>query len=138
MNNNKLNIDKYTKELVGKAEVQQPGSDFTKNVMKQLLKDPEVKVSFITADDKKSNFWLIISMIIMVTGFFIFYYIKYGLNFTKVTEEFKSSGYLKAFSDFFSELWTELTISPYILIALVGVIFLVIIDKTIVKYLYSL
>lgn len=138
MNNNKLNIDKYTKDLVGKAEMQQPSTDFTKNVMNQLLKDPEVKVSFITKDDKKSNIWLIISMVILVLGFGIYYFLEYGMNLVKITEGFKTSAYLKVLLGFFSELWLELTVSPYILVALIGVIFLVIIDKTIVKYFYSL
>lgn len=138
MNNNKLNIDKYTKDLVSKAEIQQPATDFTKNVMNQLLKDPEVKVSFITKDDKKSNIWLIISMVILVLGFGIYYFLEYGMNLVKITEGFKSSTYLKALLGFFSELWLELTVSPYILVALIGVVFLVIIDKTIVKYFYSL
>lgn len=138
MNNKKLNIDKYTEELVQSAGVQQPDAGFTKNVMSQILKDPEVNVRFVTADDKSSNIWLILSMVIMSFGFFIFYYIEYGLNFNKVTEGFKTSVYLKTFFGFIAELWTELTISPYILIALAGVILLVVIDKTIVKYLYSL
>ncbi len=138
MNNKKLNIDKYTEELVQSVGFQQPDADFTKNVMSQILKDPEVNIRFVTADDKSSNIWLILSMVVITFGFFIFYYIEYGLNFNKVAEGFKSSGYLKIFSGFFAELWAELTISPYILIALAGVILLVVIDKTIVKYLYSL
>lgn len=138
MNNNKLNIEKYTKKLLSKGEIQQPGSDFTKNVMSRILKDPTVKVSFITSDDKQSNIWLVISMSIMVVGFFIFYFIKHGLDFSQVSDGFQTPAYLKAFADFFSKFWSELSLSPYILIALVGVIVLVVIDKTIVRYLYSI
>lgn len=138
MNNKKLNTDKYTQDLISKGGIQQPASDFTKDVMSKILKDPEVHVSFVTSDDRKSNIWLIISMAIMVVGFFVFYYFYYGLNVDKVTSGLKTTVNTSAFADFFSKLWTELTISPYILIALAGVVLLVVIDKTIVKYLYSL
>lgn len=138
MNNNKLNIDKYTQDLVSKGGVQEPDSGFTKNVMSKILKDPEVNVSFVTLDDKKSNMWLIISMVIMVVGFIIFYHFYYGFNVDQVATGIKSSVTTNAFVGFFAKLWAELTISPYILIALAGVVLLVIIDKTIVKYLYSL
>lgn len=138
MNNNKLNTDEFTKKLISKGEIQQPGSDFTKNVMSRILKDPAIKVSFITKDDKNSNIWLAISMGIMVVGFFIFYFIKHGLDFSQVSDGFQTPAYLSAFADFFSKFWSELSLSPYLLIALFGVILLVIMDKTIVKYLYSI
>lgn len=138
MNNKKINTDDFTKELISKVEIQQPGPDFTKRVMNRILKDPSVKVNFITDDDRRSNIWLIISMSIMVIGFFLFYFIKYGLNFSLISKDFQGQVYLKAFTDFFSEFWNELSLSPYILIALIGVLFLVFIDKAIVKYLHSI
>ncbi len=138
MNNNKLNTDEFTKNLISKGEIQQPGSDFTKNVMSRILKDPAIKLSFITNDDKRSNIWLAISMVIMAVGFFIFYFIKHGLDFSQVSDGFQTPPYLSAFTEFFSKFWSELSLSPYILIALFGVILLVIMDKTIVKYLYSI
>ena len=138
MNNNKINTDEYTKELVSKGGIQQPSSNFTLNVMSKILKDPAIKISFISNDDKKSNIWLAISMGIMVLGFFIFYLLKYGFDFSPVTNGLKESAHLNAFSNFFSQFWNELSLSPYILLALIGVVFLVVIDKTIVKYLYSI
>jgi len=134
MNNNKLNTDEFTKKLISKGDIQQPSSDFTRNVMSKILKNPAVKVSFITNDDKKSNLWLIISLGAMLGGLFLFYWVSYGFNFS----EAETPVYLKAFADLFSKFWGELSLSPYILIALVGVIFLVLIDKTIVKYLHSI
>jgi len=138
MNNNGLNIDQVTKDIVSKAGLEQPHSDFTKNVMGRILKDPAVKVSFIINDDRKSNLWLILSMFIMVLGFFIFYFIKYGFDLNPITDGFKTSTLFTVFFDFFSRLWNEISLSPYILIALIGVLFLVVIDRTIVKYLYSI
>jgi len=138
MNNNKLNTDEFTKKLISKAEIQQPGSGFTKNVMSRILKDPAVKVHFITNDDKRSNIWLAISIGIMVVGFFIYYFIMHGLNFSQVSDGFQTPAYLSASADLFSKFWSELSLSPYLLIALFGVILIVIMDKTIVKYLYSI
>lgn len=138
MNNKKLNTDEFTKELISKGGIQQPSSNFTLNVMSRILKNPAIKVSFITDDDKKSNIWLAISMSIMVLGFFVFYFLKYGLDFTPVADGLKNSTYLNIFTDFFSRFWNELSMSPYILIALIGVLFLIVVDKTIVKYLYSI
>ncbi len=138
MNNNTLDMDEFTKELIRKSEVMEPGKGFTKNVMSQILKNPAVKVKFVTNDDKKSNIWLFISLGAMLVGLFLFYFIKYGFSFRDAAEGFQTPTYLKAFTELFSKFWNELSLSPYILIALVGVIFLVLIDKTIVKYLYSI
>ena len=138
MNNNKLDIENYTKKLLSKGEVKQPSADFTKNVMGRILKDPAVTVRFITKDEKQNNIWLIMSIGIMLVGFFLFYFIKNGFNFSQAAEDFQTPAYLKAFADFFANFWNELSLSPYVLIALLGVVFLVVIDRTIVKYLYSI
>ncbi|MFC2151785.1 hypothetical protein ACFLSE_04585 [Bacteroidota bacterium] len=138
MNNNKLNSDEFTKKLISKSEIQQPTDGFTKNVMNRILMDPAVKISFISKDDKQSNIGLVISIGVMILGFLIFYFIKYGLDFSQISDGFHEPAYLKALTNFFSSLWNELSFSPYILIALIGVIFLVFIDKTVVKYLYSI
>ena len=136
MNNHKLNIDDYTKELISKSEAEQPGGDFTKNVMSQILKDPSVQVSFITKDDRNSNLWLIISIVIMFA--FVFYFIKNGFSFNNIGESLKTPSVFTFFANFIAKFWNELSLSPYILIALIGVIFLVVIDRTIVKYIYSI
>lgn len=138
MNNNDLNIDKLTKELVDKAEISQPTSRFTQNVMSRILKDPAVKVSFVSQDDRKSNFWLAISLAVMFIGSFALYFLKNGFNLKNIGEDFKASLFVNYFTDFFAKLWNELSLSPYILLALIGVIILVVIDRTIVKYLYSI
>lgn len=138
MNNHKLNIDDFTRELISKAELEQPGKNFTKNVMSQILKDPSVQVSFITKDDKRSNIWLIISIAIMFVGSFGFYFIKNGFSFNNMGESIKTPSVFTFFVDFIAKFWNELSLSPYILIALVGVVFLVVIDRTIVKYIYSI
>lgn len=133
-----MNTDEFTKELIGKADILNPGKDFTKNVMSQILKDPAVKVDFITEDDKKSNIWLLISLGIMFAGFILFYFLRYGFNFKELTQGFQTPAFLIATADLLSKFWSEVSVSPYILVALIGVFFLVIIDKTIVKYLYSI
>lgn len=138
MNNKKLNTDKFTKEIISKGGIQEPDSNFTKNVMSQILKDPAIKINFITNDDKNSSIWLVIAMSIMFIGLSAFFFIKNGFSFTNVSQGLQSSSYLHAFTDLFSKFRDELSLSPYILIALIGVLFLVIIDKTIVKYLYSI
>ncbi len=138
MNNKKLNIDEYTKKLVRKGDINQPGPDFTKSVMGQILKDPKVQVSLFTADDKKSNWWLFISVGVMFIAYLIYYFIKNGFNINSGNGLLESFGFVKAFSDFFINLFSELSISPFILLALIGVVVLVILDKTIVRYLYSI
>lgn len=138
MNNNRLDIDAYTRKLVKLGGEENPTPNFTKNVMGQILKDPAVNVSFITKDDKKSNWWLFISVGVMILGYVIFYFIKNGFSFNIESGSVESPGYIKAFVDFFSNLFAELSLSPFILLALVGVLLLVLLDKTIVKYLYSI
>lgn len=138
MNNHKLNIDDFTRELIRKGDFAQPGKDFTRNVMSQIIKDPAVKVNFVTNDDSKSNFWLIFTMFILIVGFIIYYIEKFGLNFSEISTGISSSGVFNIFSDLFSKLLGEISLSPYILVAFIGIVFLVIIDKTIVKYLYSI
>jgi hypothetical protein len=138
MNNQKLNIDEYTKQLIQKGDVLQPRADFTKNVMGKILRDPEVKVSFVTKDDKQWNIWLIISMVGVFIGYLGFFLAKNGFSFNKGVQSIENISFIRGISVFFSQLWSELSISPYILLAIVGVIILVILDKTIVRYLYTI
>ena len=138
MNSNKLNIDSFTSKLVNKSGVEQPDANFTKNVMRQILKDPSVKVNFITKDDKQSNIWLLVAVGAMIVGYSIFYFIKNGFNIHQSVGSVQTPSYLKLFADFFNNLFVELSLSPYILLALIGVVVLVIMDKTIVRYLYSI
>ena len=138
MNNKKINIDDFTREMIKKSEIQQPGQNFTKNVMAKILKDPAVKVSFVTSDDKNGNLGLFMSLSVLFIGLLIFYFVTNGFNFSSISDKITSSTVLNFFVDVFSKFWNEISLSPYILIALVGVIFLVIIDKTVVRYLYSI
>ena len=138
MNNNKLNTDAYTKKLVKIGGIEEPSADFTKSVMGQILKDPSVKVNFVTKDDKKSSIWLYIAVGAMIIGYAIYYFIKNGFDFSSSAGSIETPGYIKVFVDFFSNLFSELSLSPFILLALVGVVILVIMDKTIVRYLYSI
>ena len=138
MNNKEINTDKFTKELISRAGIQEPNVDFTKNVMSKILKDPSIKISFITKDDNNSSLWLVISMSIMFVGLSAFYFIKNGYSLASVSEGLQKPSYVNVFTDLFSKFTNELSLSPYILIALIGVLILVIIDKTIIKYLYSI
>lgn len=137
MNNNKLNIDEYTKKLVQLSEKEEPSKDFTKGVMNKILLNPEVKVNFITKDDKNSNIWLVISILTMVIGYSVFSFIKGGFTFDG-NSSYEVPGYLQTFIKFFSSLFQELSFSPYIFIALLGVVLLVLMDKTIIRFLYSI
>ncbi|MBI9053940.1 MAG: hypothetical protein JEY96_09000 [Bacteroidales bacterium] len=138
MNNNKLDIDTYMHKLVKMSQIGEPSVDFTKNVMSQILKDPSVKLSFISKDDKRSNFWLFIAVAIMAVGYSVYYYVRNGFNLDTSTNVIGEPERFKIFTDFFSNLFNELSFSPYIFVALLGVVFLVVMDKTIVKYLYSI
>jgi hypothetical protein len=138
MNNNKLNIDNYTRELVQKNGLEQPSANFTRNVMSQILKDPSIKLNFVSREDKQSNIWLFIAIGAMILGYSVYYFIKNGFSFTSLNETVETPIYLKVIADFFSNLFNELSLSPYILLAVIGVIVLVVLDKTIVRYLYSI
>ncbi len=138
MNNNKFNIDTYTSKLVNKGGLEQPDASFTKNVMSKILKDPSININFITRDDKQSNLWLFISVGIIIIGYLFFYFIKNGFNLSQSVSSVQMPSYLKVFMNFFENLLGELSLSPYIFLALIGVVILVIMDKTIVRYLYSI
>lgn len=134
MKKNVSDIDKYTREILRRGEILQPRADFTKNVMSKILKDPSVNVHFVTKDDKESNIWLFLSVVALFVGYLLYFIFKGGFSGSSV----KTPEYISFFTSFFKDLWSEISISPYIIIALVGVIVLVILDRTIVKYLYSL
>lgn len=138
MNNNKLDIDSYTRKLVSRSGLYQPKANFTEEVMGRILKNPAVNINFITKDDKQGNLWLFSSLGITIIGYFIFYLIKNGFNIPQSTTSVQIPTYLKMFINFFKDLFAELSISPYILLALIGVVILIIMDKTIVRYLYSI
>jgi len=133
------NIDRYTRNIIQKNGKEKPSVDFTKNVMAQILKDPAVQFNFsYTKDEKESKTWLFLSVIAMFIGYIFFVLFKNDFNLTKGLEHSFSTKYLKVFFDFFAQLYNELSLSPYVLIGLAGVIVLILIDKTIVRYLHSL
>jgi hypothetical protein len=106
--------------------------------MSQILKDPSIKLNFVSREDKQSNIWLFIAIGAMILGYSVYYFIKNGFSFTSLNETVETPIYLKVIADFFSNLFNELSLSPYILLAVIGVIVLVVLDKTIVRYLYSI
>jgi len=139
MRKRQLNNDNYIRELIKKNGKEKPSVDFTKNVMAQILKDPAVQFNFsYTKDEKESKAWLFLSVIAMFIGYIFFVLFKNDFNLTKGLEHSFSTKYLKVFFDFFAQLYNELSLSPYVLIGLAGVIVLILIDKTIVRYLHSL
>ncbi|MFP4025799.1 MAG: hypothetical protein ACLFVR_14845 [Thiohalospira sp.] len=139
MSKRELNIDKSTRQLIKKAGKIEPSADFTKNVMAQIIKDPAVQFHFsYTKDEKESKIWLFLSIIAMFIGFFLFFFIKNGFNFEKSFENLSTTLYIHTFTDLFSQIYYELSFSPYVFIGLAGVLALVLIDKTIVRLFHSL
>lgn len=138
MKNKKIDIEKITRELIQKGEVQQPGADFTKNLMGRILKNPNVTVQFIKQEKDKNFIWVLLSLALVFIGYIAFFVYKNGLNSIAQAEKIHAISYLKSVFDFFTKLWSEFSFSPYILIAFLGIIILILFDKFIVKYLYSI
>ena len=138
MKDNKVDIEKITSELIRKDAIQQPGPDFTKNLMAKILKDPSVHLSYIKQDENKNNILLILLVVVMFIAYVGYYFYKNGL--TRITETGAMPGmtYLQTASDFLTKLWTEISFSPYIILSFIGIVALVLLDKYIVKYLYSI
>ncbi len=133
MNNNKLNIDNYTRKLVTKTEVEQPSANFSENVMSKIRKSPSYNHNLITKDDKRNNILLSISLIVMILGYFSFAFINtgFGLFQSLSFEQYRDS------LQKFTKIFISLNISPYILLSLIGVLFMAIIDKLIGRKLFS-
>ncbi len=138
MKNNKVDIEKITRELIRKDAIQQPGPDFTKNLMAKILKDPSVQVSYIKQDENKNNILLILLVIVMFIAYVGYYFYKNGLTRITETEAVPGMAYLQTASEFVSRLWSEISLSPYILLSFIGIVVLVLLDKYIVKYLYTI
>jgi len=137
MKDNKVDIEKITRELIRKEEVQQPGADFTKNLMAKILKDPNVQVSYFKKDENKNNILLFLLAAVLLLAYIGYYMYKNGISrFTDT--DLPGITYLQAASDFISKLWSEISLSPYIILSFIGIIVLVLLDKYIVKYLYSI
>lgn len=139
MNKENINIDKYIEQLIQKGEKVDPSAGFTQNVMAQILKDPAVKFNFsVIKDDKESKIWLFISIVAMFVGYFLFFFFKNGFNFERSIDSISSALYFQSLSDLFSQIYYELSFSPYVFIGLAGVLLLVLIDKTLVKLFHSI
>lgn len=139
MNKKNINIDKYTERLIKKGEKVDPSAGFTQNVMAQIVKDPAVKLNFSVAkDDKESKIWLFISIATMFVGYFLFFFFKNGFNLERSVDSLSSALYFQSLSDLFSQIYYELSFSPYVFIGLAGVLLLVLIDKTLVKLFHSI
>ena len=139
MNKKNSNIDKYTDRLIKQGGKVEPSADFTQKVMSQIVKDPAVKFNFsIIKDDKESRIWLFISIASMFVGYFLFFFFKNGFNLEKSVDSFSSALYFQSLSDLFSQIYYELSFSPYVFIGLAGVLLLVLIDKTLIKLFHSI
>ncbi|MGM0408370.1 MAG: hypothetical protein ACQERU_10315 [Bacteroidota bacterium] len=139
MNKKTTNIDKYTGRLIKQGGNVEPSADFTQNVMSQIVKDPAVKFNFsMIKDDKESKIWLLISIAAMFVGYFLFFFFKNGFNLEQSVNSLSSALYIQTLSDLFSQIYYELSFSPYVFIGLAGVLLLVLIDKTLIKLLHSI
>ena len=138
MKDNKVDIEKITRELIRKDGVQQPGADFTKNLMAKILKDPNVQVSYFKKDENKNNILLFLLAAVLLLAYIGYYIYKNGISKFTDADSMPGITYLQAASEFISKLWSEISLSPYIILSFIGIIVLVLLDKYIVKYLYSI
>ncbi len=139
MSKKELKNDKSTRQLIQKSGKEEPSAGFTKNVMAQIIKDPAVQFSFsFTKDEKESKTWLLLSVAAMFVGYIFFFLFRNDFNLAKSFEHSLSAKYLKIFVDFIAQIYYELSLSPYVFIGLAGVIVLILIDKSVVKFLHSL
>lgn len=139
MSKKEFNIDKSTRHLIQKGGKVEPSADFTKNVMAQIIKDPAVQFNFsFTKDEKESKVWLFLSIAAMFIGFFLFFFVKNGFNLEKSFDNLSAAFYIQAFTDIFSQIYYELSFSPYVFTGFAGVLVLVLIDKIIVRLFHSL
>jgi hypothetical protein len=138
MKDKKIDIEKITRELIQKEGIQQPGADFTKSLMAKILKDPSIQVSYIKKDEDKNSILLFLLIGVLFLAFIGYYIYKNGINKLNETDNIPGMTYLQTASDFISKLWSEISLSPYILLSFIGIIVLVLLDKYIVKYLYSI
>jgi len=138
MKNINVDIEKITRELIQKVEVQQPGADFTKNLMATILKNPNITVQFVKEERDKNFIWVLLSILLMFIGYIGYFIYKNGLNTIADAKEIPAFSNLKYGYDFFIRLWSELSFSPYILIAFLGILLLILFDKIIIKYLYTI
>jgi len=138
MKDKKVDIEKITRELIQKEGIQQPGADFTKSLMAKILKDPNVQVSYIKKDEGKNSILLFLLVGVLFLAYIGYYIYKNGINKLTETENIPGMTYLHTGSEFIAKLWSEISLSPYILLSFIGIILLVLFDKYIVKYLYSI
>lgn len=138
MKDKKIDIEKITRELIQKEGIQQPGADFTKSLMAKILKDPSVQVRYIKEDESRNNILLILLVAVLFIAYIGYVIYEKGLDRLTNVEKIPGMTYLHTASEFFTKLWSEISLSPYIILSFVGIILLLIFDKYIVKYLYSI
>jgi len=139
MSKEEKNIDRYSRDIIQKNGKENPSDRFTKNVMAQIMKEPLLEFNFsFTKDEKESKTWLFLSVAAMFIGYLFFVLLKNDFNLVKSFEHSFSVKYLNVFFDFFAQIYHELSLSPYVLLGLAGVIVLIIIDKSVVKFFHSL
>ncbi|MGC9375929.1 MAG: hypothetical protein ACP5DQ_12935 [Bacteroidales bacterium] len=139
MSKEEKNIDRFTREIIQKNGKENPSDRFTNNVMAQIMKEPSLEFNFsFTKDEKENKTWLFLSVAAMFIGYLFFGLLKNDFNLVKSFEHSFSVKYLNVFFDFFAQIYYELSLSPYVLLGLAGVILLIIIDKSVVKFLHSL
>ena len=137
MKDKKVDIEKITRELIQKEGIQQPGADFTKSLMAKILKDPKIQISYIKKDDDKNSILIFLLIGVLFIAYIGYYIYKNGFGKLSETNNIPGMTYLHTASDFLSKFWSEISLSPYILLSLLGIILLLLFDKYIIKNIVS-
>jgi uncharacterized membrane protein (DUF485 family) len=127
---NNADIDKKTRDFVKLTSLDNPGEDFTSNVMKRI--EAEKAYGYSRRDN---NIWQILMAIFVPIGYFGYLFLtgKENIIFNTLIQEVEKAAYIDYFKTFIGSIIHEITISPLIFMGILAITALVIFDRTILK-----
>jgi len=127
---NNADIDKKTREFVKQTSLDNPGEDFTSNVMKRVRAE---KAYGFTKHD--NNIWQILMAIVIPLGYFGYLFLtdKEGVIFNTIIQEIEKAAYLKYLQTFVETIIHEIAVSPLIFMGILAITALVVFDKLILR-----
>jgi membrane-associated PAP2 superfamily phosphatase len=131
---NNADIDKKTREFVKQTSLDNPGEDFTSNVMNRVQAEKAYGLN-----KRDNNIWQVLMAIFVPLAYFgyLFFTDKEGVIFNSIIQELEKATYFEYIKTFAETIIHDLTVSPIIFMGILAIAALVVFDRVIIKLLHT-
>lgn len=129
---NNFDIDNKTKELFDHLDLEHPSGGFSKRVMDRIEKEKAYKAQSLFSQN------LLIGIAVAVL-YFGYHYFKTGRILPgNLLKEMDFSVYLEVLSSFFTQSFSMIDFSPFIIVSIAAIVILMLSDNILLRLMHSL